>query len=444
VPEPHLARSYTVSEDFKVFDFILREDVLWHDGEPFTASDVKFTLEAIMDPENGSEIASNYEDIKEITVMDEHHVKITLSSPNVAMLDYLTVGMVPEHVLEGKDLSTDDFNRHPIGTGPYEVSDFTLGEAVTMTANEDYFKGKPAMETIVFKFTSDSKTRAMQLKAGELDLALVTPVDALQFKDSEDYTAVTLTTADYRGILYNFGSDFFSEHRELPNILSYGIQRQAMVDSILLGHGEAAYSPLQRSPYVKADMEKFDYDPHRVKSELASHGWTLGSDGIYGKDGERLSFTINCMEGDDVRVDLAQVVSQQLKELGVEIQVNITADIDWENQEAFLIGWGSPFDPDDHTYKVFGTDKGSNYSGYSNPSVDEALTKARQTGDAEERKAFYDAFQEEMTRDLPYTFLTYIDAVYVVNQEISGMDLETVLGHHGVGLFRNVDEWSWK
>ena len=75
--------------------------------------------------------------------------------------------------------------------------------------------------------------------------------------------------------------------------------------------------------------------------------------------------------------------------------------------------------------------------------MDEALTKARQTGDAEERKAFYDAFQEEMTRDLPYTFLTYIDAVYVVNQEISGMDLETVLGHHGVGLFRNVDEWSW-
>ncbi|WP_312652506.1 ABC transporter substrate-binding protein [Proteiniclasticum sp.] len=442
VPEAHLAETFTISEDDLVYDFYLRKGVLWHDGEDFTADDVKFTLEAIMEEENGSEIASNYEEIEMITAVDDHHVRIMLSSPNAAMLDYLTIGIVPEHILKGRNLSTDEFNHKPVGTGPYAVSDFSFGKSVTLTANEDYFRGEPEIGEIVFKFVSDSKTRALQLKAGELDLALVAPEDALLLGKDDGYEVVMMSTADYRGILYNFGSGFFGKHRELPNILSYGIHREAIVESVLLGHGEAAYSPLQRSAYVKRDMEKFSYDPERVVRELEMNGWVKGEDGIYVKGEDRLSFTINCMEGDEMRVNMALAASQQLKGLGVEMVVNIAASIDWENQEAFLVGWGSPYDPDDHTYKVFGTGKGSNYSGYSNPKVDEALTKARETADEDERKHYYDTFQEELTKDMSYSFIAYIDAPYVVSKKISGMDLETVLGHHGVGLFRNAEEWS--
>ncbi len=442
--EPHLAKSYTVSEDHQVYDFVLRDDVLWHDGEPFTSKDVKFTLDAIMNETNGSEIASNYEEIKEINVQNDHQLQIVLSSPNVAMLDYLTIGIVPQHMLMGKDLTVDEFNRHPIGTGPYQVKDFTLGEAVTLTANENYFNGEPEIETIVFKFTSDSKTRALQLKAKELDLALVTPEDALTFEKSDEFSIATMTTADYRGILYNFGSDFFDEHRELPNILSYGVDRQAILDSVLLGHGDVAYSPLQRSKFVKEDMEKFSYNPEKVKEELEKKAWTLGSDGIYEKGEDKLSFTLNCMEGDQTRVDIARIASQQFKALGVDMQVAVTSNIDWDKQEAFLIGWGSPFDADDHTYKVFGTDKGSNYSAYSNFLVDELLTKARGTSVDLERKHYYDEFQEELSKDMPYTFIAYIDALYVVSDRVAGIDLDTVLGHHGVGLFQNVEDWTWK
>lgn len=443
VLEPHLAENFSISEDHLLYDFYLRKDVLWHDGEAFTAKDVKFTLEAIMEEKNGSEIASNYEDISEITAVGDHHIRIELDTPNVAMLDYLTIGIVPEHLLNGKDLSMDAFNHSPVGTGPYKVSDFTLGKSVTLTANEDYFKGEPKIRKILFKFVSDSKTRSLQLKAGELDLALVTPEDALIFSDHDEYDVIMMSTADYRGILYNFESDFFKKHRELPNILSYGVDRQAIVDSVLLGQGVAAFSPLQRSLYVKEDMEKFSYDPEKVIKELEKNGWTLGVDGIYEKNEERLSFTINCMEGDETRVNMALASSQQLKGVGVEMKVNISASIDWDHQEAFLIGWGSPHDPDDHTYKVFGTGKGSNYSGYSNEEVDEALTKARETMNQEERSVYYDAFQEALTKEMPYTFIAYIDAPYVISKKISGMDLETVLGHHGVGLFRNAEEWSF-
>lgn len=440
--ETHLAKSVELSEDHLVYDVVLREDVLWHDGEPFTAKDVKFTLEAIVDEDNGSEIASNYEEIKEIVINDDTHLQIMLSRPNVAMLDYLTIGIVPEHILRGKDLTTDEFNRYPVGTGPYKVTDFTLGEAVTLRANENYFRGTPLIEKIVFKFTSDSKTRALQLKAKELDLALITPQDALSFQQNQ-YHVLNLTTADYRGVLYNFNSEFFNAHRELPNILSYGIDRQSIIDSVLLGGGVVAYSPLQGSEFGNEDIEKYTYNPEEVTTQLEDHGWSMGSDGIYTKGQDRLSFVITCMEGDETRVDMARIVAQQLKDLGVDVKIDVSSNIDWEGQDAFLIGWGSPFDPDDHTYKVFGTDKGSNYSGYSNLKVDELLTKARETSDVEERKEYYNKFQEELAKDLPYTFIAYVDAIYVMPIQIKGIHEDTVLGHHGVGLFNNVEEWSW-
>lgn len=441
--EKDLVSDYSISEDQKVYDFTLREDVLWHDGERFTAEDVKFTLEAIMDPENESEIASNYEEIEEIIVEDDNHVRILLKEPNTAMLEYITIGMVPSHLLTGKDLVSDPFNHQPIGTGPYKVESFNLGESVVLTANEAYYNGTPDIERIIFKFTPDSKTRALLLMAGELNLALVSPEDAETFKDAEEFTTYQMITADYRGILYNFGSDFFNEHRELPTILSYGVDREIMVESVLLGHGEPAYSPLQRSAYVKEDMERFDYNPQKVKEGLDNAGWTLGDDGVYAKGDEKLSFTIHCMEGDTTRVQLAQVASQQFKELGIDMKVEVTANIDWENQEAFLIGWGSPFDPDDHTYKVFGTDKGSNYSGYANAAVDEALKRGRETAVEAERRIHYDAFQEELTKDMPYTFLAYVDAIYVASHRLEGIDSKAVLGHHGLGLFQNAEDWHW-
>ena len=116
--------------------------------------------------------------------------------------------------------------------------------------------------------------------------------------------------------------------------------------------------------------------------------------------------------------------------------------MDWDGQMACLIGWGSPFDADDHTYKVFGTDKGANYSGYSNAEVDEALTHARESSDPAVRKQYYDEFQVALANDPAYAFICYIDANYVATSRLHGIDAETVMGHHGVGIFWNVETWT--
>ena len=109
---------------------------------------------------------------------------------------------------------------------------------------------------------------------------------------------------------------------------------------------------------------------------------------------------------------------------------------------AYLIGWGSPFDADDHTYKVFGTDKGANYSSYSNALVDQYLTEARQSDDPAVRKEAYDKFQEELAKDPAFAFICYVDANYVAKSYVQGIDADTVMGHHGVGIFWNIAEWT--
>ncbi|RDY23685.1 ABC transporter substrate-binding protein [Romboutsia maritimum] len=446
---PCLAKSWELDKATNTYTFKLRDDVKWHDGEKFTAKDVKFTLDTIMNPKNASEIASNYEDITKIEIVDDTTIKITLKAPNVAMLDYLVVGILPQHKLEGKDIATDEFNQNPIGTGPFKLEKWNKGQDITLAKNEDYFvtknQGKQVgLDKVVFKIVVDAKAKAMQLKSGELDLAQVTPKDMATFEGNKDFNVNIMKTADYRGIMYNFNAPLFKNNKELPNALSYAIDRKAILDSVLLGHGQIAYSPLQAGSYNNPDIEKFDYNPEKAKQELEKGGWKQNSDGIYEKNGTKLSFEIVCGEGDQVRIDMANICAQQLKKIGVDAKVAVNAKVDWEHQDSFLIGWGSPFDPDDHTYKVFGTEKGANYNAYSNTKIDGILQKARETDVDADRVKYYKEFQEEMTKDMPYTFISYIDAIYVGKNNISGITPETVLGHHGVGIFWNVADWTIK
>ncbi len=439
---PALAESWEFDADTCTYTFHLVEDAKWHDGEPVTADDVKFTIEAIMNPDNGSENAPNYEDVQEITVIDEHTVAFKLAAPNVAFLDYMTMAVLPKHLLEGEDMQTSDFFRNPVGTGPYKLESWDEGQAITLTKNEEYFKGEPNIDNIVFKVVPDDNAKALQLKSGELDMALLTPKDAATFAEDEAYTCYDMKTSDYRGILFNFWNEYWTENRDIIPAICYGIDREAIIDAVLLGQGMTAYGPLQRNIYNNEDVEHYDYNPEKAKAVLEEAGCVMGEDGFYYRNDEKVGFVISVGAGDQVRVDIAQIAAQQLQQIGLDVTVEIPAQVDWGGQMAYLIGWGSPFDADDHTYKVFGTDKGANYSGYSNELVDQYLTEARQSDDPEVRAAAYDKFQVELANDPAYAFICYIDANYVADAAVSGIDAETVMGHHGVGIFWNVAEWT--
>ena len=244
---PGLAETWELDEATNTYTFHLRENLTWHDGEPVTADDVKFTIEAIMDPENGSENAPNFEDVEEITVTDEHTVSFRLSAPNVAFLDYMTMAVLPEHLLAGEDWQESDFFRAPVGTGPYKLERWDVGQAIILTKNENYYKGAPNIDRIVFKIVPDDNAQALQLESGELDLALLDPKNAAQFTGKDGFTCYDMKTSDYRGILFNFWNDYWTENRDLIPAICYAIDRQAIVDAVLLGQGMPAYGPLQRN-----------------------------------------------------------------------------------------------------------------------------------------------------------------------------------------------------
>ena len=439
---PCLAKRWTFDEASCTYTFYLEEDVKWHDGEPFTAEDVKFTIEAIMDPDNGSENAPNYEDVEEITVLDEHTISFRLSAPNAAFLDYMTMAALPKHLLEGEDMQTSGFFRAPVGTGPYKLAGWDEGQAITLERNEDYFQGPANIGTIIFKIVPDDNAKALQMQAGELTLAHLTPKDTQLFQGKEGYAVYEMETSDYRGILFNFSNPYWTENRDLIPAICYAIDRQAILDAVVLGRGVTAYGPLQRNVYNNEDVERYDYDPARARSLLEEAGCVTGENGFYTRNGQEVGFVLSVGAGDQVRLDMAQAAAQQLQAAGINCTVDVPAKVDWGGQMAYLIGWGSPFDADDHTYKVFGTDKGANYSGYSNERVDEYLTLARQSDDPAVRQEYYDLFQEELAADPPYAFICYIDANYVASSRLQGVAPDTVLGHHGVGIFWNVQEWT--
>lgn len=439
---PGLAESWDYDETTYTYTFHIRDGIRWHDGEPFTAKDVQFTIEAIMDPDNGSENAPNYEDVEEITVVDDQTISFRLAEPNVAFLEYMTMAVLPSHLLEGEDMQESDFFRHPVGTGPYKLERWDVGQSIVLTKNEDYYLGAPNIDTVIFKIVADDNAQAMQLESGELDLALLDPKNAANFEGRDGFTCYDMTTADYRGILFNFANDYWTENRDLIPAICCALDRQAIIDSVLLGQGMAAYSPLQRNRYNNENVERYDYDPDRARQILEGAGCVQGDDGFYTRNGEPVGFTISVMAGEQDRIDIAQAAAQQLWEVGIQCTVEIPAQMDWGGQMACLIGWGSPFDADDHTYKVFGTGKGANYSSYSNKKVDEYLTLARQSDDPAVRGEYYGKFQEELAKDPAYAFLCYIDANYVTNSNIQGIAADTVLGHHGVGIFWNIHQWT--
>lgn len=440
---PCLAESWDIEEEGKVYTFHLADGVKWHDGEAFTAEDVKFTIEMIMNPENESENAPNYEDVENIEVLDDTTIKFTLAEPNYAFLEYMSMAILPKHLLEGEDPHTSEYFFAPVGTGAYKVAEHDDGQSITLVKNEEYFLGAADIDKIIFRIVEDDNAKAMLMKSGELNLTQVTPKDVAIFENDLQYTVYDMVTSDYRGILFNFWNEYWQENADLIPAISYAIDRQAILEAVVLGKGEVAYGPLQKNIYNCDDVEKYEYNPEKCEELLIAAGCEKQDDGFYYRNGEKISFTINATATDQVRIDMAQICAQQLQAVGLDVKADVPADgIDWGGQECCIIGWGSPFDADDHMYKVFGTDKGANYNGYSNAEVDRYMTEARQTNDPEARKAAYASALKALASNPPYTFICYIDANYVADASIKGIEPNTVLGHHGVGIFWNVCEWT--
>lgn len=439
---PALAESWTYDEATHTYTFHLRADVTWHDGKPLCADDVKFTIGAILDPKNRSLQRPYFEDVREITAVDAGTVRIQLAVHNEAFLDYMTQPILPAHLLAGEDLAQTGFFHRPIGTGPYKIESWEAGKEIVLVRNEHYYRGAPKIEHIIFRVTANDDGEAAGLTDGNIDIARLTPKNADAFAGKTGYRCYDMTTTDYRAILYNFKHPYWQRNRDLIPAISYAVDRQAIVRDALFGHGIPAYGPLQRNRYNNPNIEHYDYNPAKARALLEAAGCAMGAQGYYERGGEEVGFVLSVQNDRFGRFEIVTAVAKQLNAVGIHCTVEQPAQVDWDGQMAYLIGWGSPLDADAHTYKVFGTQQVANDGRYANPRVDAYLTAARQTRDPDERMRLYGLFQEELAKDPPYTFVCYVDSVYVTNTRVHGITEDLLLGHRGSGIFWNIHEWT--
>ncbi|AJK88002.1 MULTISPECIES: ABC transporter substrate-binding protein [Lysinibacillus] len=449
VPVFDIAKSINISDDQMTYTIVLNDHVTFHDGQALTVDDIIFTIESILDDANGSYLKSDFIHVTGMKKIDDTTMTLQLDEPFTPMLDKLTVPILPKHAFKGQEMRTASFNQQPIGAGPYMFEQWDKGTSLTLKAFPTFYGTIASIEQVIFKFIPDSNVRALQLKSGEVDIALLDPNQVEELSKVEHLKMYEVESADYRGVLFNMKYPIWKDV-SLRKAISYATDRAGIVKGILHGYGTEAYSPLQKHNFVNEKIEHYTYDVKKANELLEQAGWQLADDGFRYKDGQKLTFTITAPITDTVRVNMANYVAEGYKAVGADVKV---AALDWSNivieeTEAFMVGWGSPYDADHHTYSLFHsgesslTSAGYNYGSYANAKVDALLEEGRTTVDPEQRKKVYMALQEELAQDPPFAYFAYVDAVYGIDKQISGVK-ERILGHHGAGFLWNVEEWKW-
>jgi len=445
-PTEDLAESYEYDDASMTYTFHLREGIKWHDGEAFSAEDVVYTYEEILnDATLGTSLRTDYEDIASIEAVDANTVAVTMSQYDANMLGYFTMGIVPKHLLENtEDMNTDSFNQAPVGTGRYKFVEWdTAGGMIVLQANADYYAKVPNIEYVVYKTVAVESTKATMIQSGEADLAWLNSNYAEQFKSDDNFNSWVFTTADYRGASMDMTTEFWQKNADSIGVLNYALDKNAICQSTLKGQGEAAYSPIQLNPLGSdASCDIYPYDTAKFAEEMEKLGWKKNADGIYERNGEIFHFTIQTRDYEEERIAIANMMSQMLKDVGVEMEVVLVTKFDWESgYNGFLAGYATQFDPD-MIYKQYVTDASDNRMKYSNSKVDELLAQGRHETDPEKRKEIYAAFEQEYAQNPGVLLAVYLNGDYVGTSALEGLDTTRVLGHHAVGVMWNIEEWT--
>jgi len=446
-PEPHLAKSWEVSSDGLTWTWWLRDDVTWHDGVPFTADDVKFTIDTLLDPETGSALRANFLLIESVDVIDATTVQMHLTSPWAAMPTYFAKRMLvaPKHLLEGRDQATyAAFNKvMPIGTGAYKMVVNEISNYIELAAYDDYFRGRPEVDRIFLKILPDANTQVAQLRTGELDMIQLAYPQIPAVANIPGIRIEEGVKSLWYALHLNNQFELFKDVR-VRQAVSYAMDRELLIDTVLLGYGIPATGPIipALEPYYTDDVKHYDYDPEKAVELLREAGWEPGADGILTKDGTPFRFELAVIQGNTTIERASAIIQQNLRDIGMDPQMRgyefstFITDVrdarvgDGMSQAYFV--WMTPEPDPDGIYAYFHSSNGlsgSNFTVYNNPKVDELLDLGRETSDVEERTEIYHEIQRILAEDVPRVFLAYPVEMMAINDRVSGVSVS--------------DPWPW-
>lgn len=429
--EPDLATEYQVSEDGLEYLFRLRPNVVWHDGRPFTATDVTFTFQQILDPSSGTLLWSDFSVIEKVEAVDSLTVRFRLRTPFAPLLTLLghNAGIIPAHGFTGPLKDQVSFNRQrPIGTGPFQVAESVAGSYLVLTANPRYYRGGPALERIIFKIVPNVTTQVAQLKAGELDLVTLEPANLRGLEDDPALEITQVGVPQHYYVGFNQGLPQFRSPT-VRRALTLAVNRQAIIDGVLRGYGDYPQGtiPIALRDYYADSLPRIPYDTVAALALLVHEGWRRGPDGRLRNDrGEPFRITLLVDKGNPSREQTAVAIQQDFRRIGIDLQIrtlefaSLVRDfIQPHRYEAHLIWWNTPLDPDQYSYYASGQE--NNDVLYQNRIADSLLALGRSTLDPEARRAAYLTYQAVEAVDPPVLLLYYPREIQVRRKTLGGV-----------------------
>lgn len=467
-PVPELAESFAISADATLYNFTIHEDAIWHDGEPVTADDVIYTYSKF-----GEEDFSAPEDLKnlwaevQIVKLDDKNVQFQLPEPFAPFMDYMTVGLLPDHLLRGVDgaaLIDHPFNREPIGSGPFRFEGFQQDESgnvtgVSLTAFEDYILGQPFLERVEFRFFDDAGAALQAFNDGEVDgigqvskdileLVLAQPDLNLHSVRSPSTSIVFLNT--------QHPEKTYLGEKDFRQALMMSVDRERMIGELLDGQGVVAAGPILPGHWASApNLEPLPFDVAAAEELLAGQGWEVptgilrgSAEYIRGNGEDQLSLELAYVD-DPQYARVAQMLQSSWQNVGIAVELvpvpasAILSDVLVPREfDAVLTELDASLvaDPDPYSFwHDSQAETGQNYSGFEDRNISIWIEQARVTANKERRQDLYRDFQFRFRDQAPALFLYHPIYSYAISSDVQGASIGPVFDPSD--RFANIGEW---
>ena len=435
-----LAESYKFSDDFLSLTFTLHDNITFHNGTPLTSADVKFTYEEAMSDLHGSNQTKEYEFIESIETPDDLTVVFNFHYIYGPTLNRMTMAIICKSYCEDEGFLDNNYSAYSIkaiGTGPYKISDWLVGDRLTLVANTDYWQGKPEVDEVVIRVIPDNTVRLQAFERGEIDFIFGVPVeevDALA-EQSDKFTVLSYPQLRFYYMTWNTQTELFKD-LALRQALTLATDKDTIISTLLNNHAQKSITPYAPNhPYYNNDLEEvYPFDLEKAAQVLADAGYTMGDDGILiNPGGLRCSFETMVPSNAAQSESIALLLKEWYKTIGVELNL-VRMDVAqiYDIMDAVIAGkapedtyvsmmgsMGTGIDPDMTRYMH--TKGGLNDYRYSNSEVDALLDKGVKLVNIEDRKPIYHEIQTILAADLPCLMIYFPESNNAVSNKFEGM-----------------------
>lgn len=430
-----------VSQDGRTYTFKLRQGVKWQDGRPFTAADVEFTWKMITDQKLPVPSRVVWADVTKVETPDTHTVRFHFAKPNLAFLGTVASDrgyIVPKHLLEGTDIVASEFNRRPVGTGPFVIKEWVAGSHILLGRNPSYWEtDRPALDEVLVRILPGTAAQRAALQRGEADLQLHVPTADVAFvKGLADYQIVPQPSYAWWHFWLN-NEDPILKERTVRQALAHGLDKAGIANAVMGGLVSPLHAAIPPAHWAhNRTVKVYAHDPARAGQLLDEAGWKMGAGGIRQKDGKPLTLEILNIAGEAERQQVVQIAQAGWKQIGIDARIKTIDGPAFpptmgKGDFQIAYGWfGEEQEP------VFNLWLGTNWQRYPNDKALDLLRQALTTPARSKRLEMIRNFQVQAAEDVPTLPLAPRVLLNAVHRTLKGY------APGPAGSLWNVAEWS--